>query len=50
MKFFITYGHHILDYFYLFKVYLINFRLKLINFLKSKTNIETLKYMEYIYD
>jgi NADPH-dependent 7-cyano-7-deazaguanine reductase QueF len=38
------YEHHILDYFYLFKVYLISFRFHLINY------FEKFECMEYICD
>ncbi len=32
LKFLVTYRHHILDYFYFLKVYLLSFRLNLINY------------------
>jgi len=31
----VTYGHHILDYFWFLKVYLISFRLHLINYFEK---------------
>jgi hypothetical protein len=31
LKFLVTYGHHILDYFYFLKVYLLSFKIILIN-------------------
>jgi hypothetical protein len=43
-------GHHILDYFCFFKVYLISFRFHLINFFENLTNIEKFEHMEYICD
>jgi hypothetical protein len=48
--FLVMHGHHILDYFYLFKANLISFRLHLIKFLKKSTNIENFECMEYICD
>jgi hypothetical protein len=44
------YGHHILDYFFLCKVYLIKLKCNLFNFLKNPTNNAKLECMEYIYD
>jgi hypothetical protein len=41
--FLVMYGHHILDYFCLFKLYLINLKFNLINYLKIEC-------MEYICD
>jgi hypothetical protein len=35
LKFLVTYGHHILDYFYFLKVYLISFKLNLINYFEN---------------
>jgi hypothetical protein len=44
-------GHHILDYFCLFKVYLISSRLHLINYFeKFNTHWKIWTYMEYIRD
>jgi hypothetical protein len=40
-------GHHILNYFFLIEVYMISFKLNLINFLKNETNFDC---MEYICD
>ncbi len=51
LLFLIIYGHHILDYFFLFLVYLINLRLKLVkNNNNNSKNIEKLEHMEYICD
>ncbi len=48
MIFWVTYGHHILEYFGFLKVYFINFRLKLMNFIKrTPMNIEELECMKY---
>jgi hypothetical protein len=44
------YGHHILNYSCFLKVYLISFKLHIINYLKNSTNIENLEHMEYICD
>jgi hypothetical protein len=49
LVFLVTYGNHILDYFYLFKVMFISFIFKLINFFKTK-NVKELEHMEYICD
>jgi hypothetical protein len=35
LNFLLMYGHHILDYFFFFKVYLISFRLHLINYFEK---------------
>jgi hypothetical protein len=44
------YGHHILDFFFILKVYLINFKLNLINLFFNPTKNEKLECMEYICD
>jgi len=44
------YGHHILDYFCLFKVYLISFKLHIINYFENSTNIKEFECMDYICD
>jgi len=44
------YGHHILDYFCLFEIYLIKLKINLINFFKNPTNNGNLECMEYICD
>jgi hypothetical protein len=44
------YGHHILDYFCLFLIYLISFKLNLIKFFFNPTKNEKLECMEYICD
>ncbi len=48
LPFFVMYGHHILDYFFLFYVYLINLKLNLINYLQ-KSNKQWKNWMYGIY-
>jgi hypothetical protein len=49
INFLVTYRHQIVDYFDFKKVYFINFRLKLMNFIKkTPMNIEELECMKYI--
>jgi hypothetical protein len=46
----VMYGHHILDYFCLFKVYLISFRFHLISYFENSKNIEKFERLEYTHD
>ncbi len=48
--FLIMYGHHILNYFCLFSIYVLIFRPNLMNYLKNPINIEKFEQMEYICD
>ncbi len=48
--FLIMYGHHILNYFCLFSIYVLIFRPNLMNYLKNPINIEKIEQMEYICD
>jgi hypothetical protein len=44
----VMHGHHILDFFYFYKVYLISFRLHLINYFEKFNKLEEIKHMEDI--
>jgi hypothetical protein len=44
------YGHHILNYFCLNEIYIISFKLNLINYFENLNNIENFEHMKYICD